>query len=568
MLKFIKKFQLIDFTVNENNHALFLIIPFIILLSNWLINGVCFETNDDYAMMAIVSGMRTGTPMPDTMFCNIIWGMLLSCLYRISGAISWYAIIYFLIIYFSLCVVYKNCLYLFDYKFIFGTFIFVCVYYSIFYWYSIILQFTTIPAYSGMAALLLMSRVENDEAYLDKKTKAFILLSFFAIILRTDVGYLFTLALILYGLSLRFFYKKKTEKFIIIGVIIQGVTWFINFVYMKTTEWGAFVQYNAQRAKWTDYPRLQYEDNPELYNSLGWTKWFYDLADNWFFLDEHFTKESLKTINNAYSESTNILTRYSIRELVHHIIEAGNTCLFFSLIIIVMSIILVSIKLKKIRELVIVVAYCAFSLILLLYLAAAGRLLFRVLFAIILLFVVPSIFVVLSEEQSKKLINTTLIIKHDLFIVGCLLIIFSVCSNEGLYRNAINYEKENEENKTNGELLNELAIKYPNSYFIYDYSLRNFLDPFATYPKEKPSNIKFWGGWETNSPIDMEQIHVNGFDKMYAENFFDERVFFVSKSNCSDIEELLLPYMQDRFSECYLETILIEDKYTVYQFRK
>lgn len=57
--------------------------------------GVCtptFDTNDDVGMMLIADGTYFGEPKPHLVFQNPVVGLALSSLYRLTGAVNWYAI--------------------------------------------------------------------------------------------------------------------------------------------------------------------------------------------------------------------------------------------------------------------------------------------------------------------------------------------------------------------------------------------------------------------------------------------------------------------------------------------
>ena len=89
---------MISFLKDRRDIILSAIITCTILTASWLICGISFETNDDTAIMMFVSGAKTGTPTAATIFCNVLWGAFVSSLYRISGYIPWYTIIYMILI--------------------------------------------------------------------------------------------------------------------------------------------------------------------------------------------------------------------------------------------------------------------------------------------------------------------------------------------------------------------------------------------------------------------------------------------------------------------------------------
>lgn len=550
---------------------LLICVPLIVLLLTWKYNTICFETNDDYFLMSIVAGFKTGKPSPNMMFCNIIWGWIISSLYRITQVIPWYTISFLLIIYTSLIIIYDVCLHAFENQIIKGTITFVFLYLCILCWYTTILQFTTIPAYAGIAALLLMIKeeIEPSEKIVDFRYIAFIILSLCAVLLRSDVSYLFTLALILYGLCLKFGYSIKTDKYIFTGVTIQVITWLVNLIYNQVTEWGDYWAYNAVRAQWADHPGLTFVDNPQIYSSVGWTEKFYNLATSWFYLDEHFTKEALTTITEAYSTNTNLLNGYSITDLFMSVLCAGVTGFKIAIGLLMLFIITKTIYAKAIKDFLTIVFFSIITTMLLFYLAISGRLIFRVQFTIMIIFLLPAIFIVLIRKYDGTTnILYRVFVNGLATVVAAFVIIISLTTESGLYRNMAEYSKWHTGQQTTVYYANELAMEFPNSYFIYDFNLALAGSPFLTYPGKKPCNMQYWGGWETYSPIDKQQLIVNGFQNMYPEDFFNERVFFISLINSTQIQDLLVPYMEERYPGCYLEQILQNERFIVYQFRR
>ena len=569
---------LVNIMIKKDNYnskmmriILLLGVPFVILMITWKLNTICFETNDDYSLMSIVAGFRTGTPSPNMMFCNIIWGWGISVLYRITEIVPWYTVAFLSVIYLSLVVVYDTCMYIFRKSVIKGTIFFIGLYLCVLCWYTTILEFTTIPAYAGTAAILLMAeeKEQSFERIINRRFILFIPLVCCAVLLRTDVGYLFTFALVLYGVWLKFWYKVKTDKYIISGIIIQGITWFINFIYIQFSEWKDYWDYNSTRAQWADHPSLNYSQNPELYKSIGWSENFYNLARNWFYLDEHFNKESLDKLNEAYSSNADILNGYSLRELLSRVFcggVPGFQIAFGLLILYAFAMIIIT---KEKRDVLTIVLFSAINFVLLFNVAISGRLIFRVQFSIMLMFLIPAIFIVLFGKQDRCSTTTyRLMLKGLCTSILMVMITISLSSEKGLYKNMAEYSKWHTGQQTTVFFANELAMEFPNSYFIYDFNLALAGNPFSTYPEQKPNNIRYWGGWEAYSPIDKQQLNVNGFEKFYLEDFFNERVFLVSLHSSTLIQDLLVPYMEEKFPGCYLEEVLQNERFIVYQFRK
>lgn len=547
-----------------------ILVPLIIMVASWHYNVVCFETNDDYAMMSIVAGFRTGTPMPDTMFCNIIWGTFISTLYRLIGSIPWYAIAYFVIIYLSLVVIYDACICICNGKIVYGTLMVCTMYICIFCWYTVILQFTVVPAFSGLAAILLMIKEKDkpQSRLINSRLILFLVLAFFSTILRRQVAFLFIGSLMIYGIVLYIYYKVSVKKYLLSGGVILLITWVINYWHIHTTEWAGFWNYTVARSQWIDYQSLDYYENIDLYQSVGWTEKFYKLASNWFFLDKHFSLDKLLIINEMSNGNNVVFNDIALQKIFQAVINGGVRGFYISIIAsFILLLILLLVKKRK-KEIIIFCGGSIATLILLMYIALTGRILFRVVFAIILLFYIPALVISLNKNFVEELVCLGKILQIPVLIIACTLTIYSVTATDGLYKNMENFSKGIEEQQEVCTCLNNFVVQYPNSYFIYDMSLALSGSPFETHPDEKPSNVRFWGGWEAFSPIDNQQLAGNRFKSMYVEDFFNDRVFFISARYSTQISDLLLPYMQEQYADCYLEELFTYEWLKIYQFKK
>lgn len=83
----------------------------------------------------------------------------------------------------------------------------------------------------------------------------------------------------------------------ILGILFAGLVLFDRSMYEKDPVWANFVQYNNTRSELMDYGMPEYEDNEELYKSLGVSRAAYDLFDTWNSGDTHvFSTEVMKKL--------------------------------------------------------------------------------------------------------------------------------------------------------------------------------------------------------------------------------------------------------------------------------
>lgn len=62
-------------------------------------------------------------------------------------------------------------------------------------------------------------------------------------------------------------------------------------------EWQEFTEVNVARSDYCDYPHVEYDDDPELYQSVGWTRTVSDCVSSWLFFDERVTASSFEALS-------------------------------------------------------------------------------------------------------------------------------------------------------------------------------------------------------------------------------------------------------------------------------
>ena len=71
-----------------------------------------------------------------------------------------------------------------------------------------------------------------------------------------------------------------------------------------------YVTFNAARSRFNDYPHDTYDNNPALFQEVGWDRDLYKLAVNWFFMDDAINREAFEHITQGsriQARSTNLV---------------------------------------------------------------------------------------------------------------------------------------------------------------------------------------------------------------------------------------------------------------------
>lgn len=543
---------------------------FALLLLTWLLVPIIFETNDDAFLMGCVSGGRTGKPEANTIFSLFLWGRMVSALYMIHAGIPWYTLSFLILIDLSLTAVCYCCVTAFPK---WGGSMFCLLYFGMFIYYSVIIQFTLVSAYCGIAAISLMLIEKKEECSRKDiviKNILIFLFMFFSVNIRSKVGYLVlgSAAAAVCFEVLRYFLKasdrQKVKKMalsflVICSTVIISVG--IHKIHEALDDWGEFREYHAERANFTDYSKLDYESNKELFDEIGWSEKFYVLAKGWFFMDERISTESFRKINERN---------------VHEPIDVGFWYLHDNFpkielqikVWVVLLLFLLADALwhrkggygRNIVSFLWLFVWLAETL----YFAHGGRMMERVVEAWTLLAVIPSILGMagngLETDRERKESVAVSAVVSVLALMLCVKCVRSPYGGLGAAGSFSHGRSGARTTQANGE---DYAMAHPENLYIYEPSLSKGGGPWRVYPKSKPYNLISWGGSYYNSPLYYEQLRQNGFEHIYEEDFFRENVYFMAGK---EPNEKLIDLMEEKFPGCTYEITDEGEGFIVYKF--
>lgn len=99
------------------------------------------------------------------------------------------------------------------------------------------------------------------------------------------------------------------QSALVIVLLIVGAV-FANSAIRSTEDWIEYKNFDTARYKMQDYPHDYASDNPELYESIGWTKGLNDLTgeETWsyFMMDSRVNIEAFNTISNTSNATKNL----------------------------------------------------------------------------------------------------------------------------------------------------------------------------------------------------------------------------------------------------------------------
>lgn len=544
----------------------------------WACFRIRFEVADDAEYMAYVAGFRTGTPTPSMLYCGYLWGLILSTLYRITGAVPWYTIAFMTLIYASLVAISKSMLKSAQrarFPLWLALCLFVALFIGVFSLYLVALQFTVVAAFCGAGALsLLLTAYEKDAKGQRTADMVFAaLMMLFCFNIRAEIGYI-ALLLLVCSFVLRLLLDKGRWRglalYMTVLAAVCGLSLGATRLYESGPEWKAYHAYKDARTQYTDFSHLPFEEYPEVYADVGWDEALYRLVDHWFFMDERVNTGSFQKLNDArdaYTVRAPLLQRFKTAATNARPMIGNPYCLFLAacLALICIACFVFLWRGTKDRWLSLLpLGYGLAAAALLLYtlMAYNGWLPQRVYAAMLFMAIVcaavllPYTYGALRSDGKERARHAWICC---VIIAACIGLCGSIICVKKL--GPPKWDQAHE--TTAGPAKEAYAVAHHENIYVYDASLLGTGDPFCTYTDIKPNNLIYWGGTAMFSPPYYEQLRSLGYGELYADSFFDERVYLLCASEPSGD---FLAYMEGRFPGCVYTAVERLDGFAVYSF--
>lgn len=559
----------------DKHRLLFSIVIVAILLAlTWALIPLSFETNDDAFLMGYLSGGRTGKPESDIIFNTFLWGKFVSVFYIVCATIPWYTLIFLSLIALSLVTVCYCVVSSFPE---WGGSLFCLLYFCMFLYYSVILQYTMVSAYCGIAAvsLMLFDKREEDRKYYIIKNILIFSFAFFAVNIRPKVGYLILgNAAVVGGLEILRYLLKVADKRKIRNMVISFITICVatgisisgNNICKSLGEREVFQEYHTERVAFTDYSKLDFESNKDLFDEIGWSEDFYELVKRWFFMDETVNAETLRQINERNEHGSIRVGRGLLHDWFPKI---EFQVIVWVLLLIFLFADAVRHRGGRYKRSIVSFVWLFVWFVETQYFGYTGRVIERAFESWTLLAVIPSILGMAGDcsaveeetEEKKRHIAGSAIIS----VLALLICIICVRHPSGGYVRAKAFSLARSEAKIIQANMEDYAMEHPENLYIYGTSLSGEGSPWRVYREGLPYNLIFWGGSFYNSPVYYAQIRKNGFDHIFEEDFFEENVYFIAKEKP---DENLLNVMEEKFPGCTWEITDEADGFIVYRYNE
>lgn len=555
--------------MRDRHRVLFSFILVATLLAlTWSWIPITFETNDDAFMMNCLSGGKTGKPEADTIFSLFLWGKMVSSLYVINMGIPWYTLIFLGLIALSLTTVCYCVVFSFPKM---GGCLFCLLYFCMFLYYSVIVQYTVVSAYCGVAAvsLLMIEKKDEDRKHIIIRNIIIIFFTFFAVNIRGRVGYLvlgnaaFAICLEILRCLLKAADRRKIKKmffsfFAILAVVVISLT--VNDIRESLEGWEDFREFNSERVSFTDYSKLDYESNKDLFDEIGWSEDFYGLVKNWFFMDESVNAETLGKINERNVHSPIRIGRSLLHDWFPKIEFQLKVWVLLLLLFLTDAVIR---RERGYRRSLVSFLWLFVWFVETQYFGYTGRVMERAFEAWTLLAVIPSVLgsaddcQVTGEKTGSTAESTVISILALAFCIVCVL------HPNGGYLKAKEFSLARIETKKTQAGIEDYVIEHSKNLYISGISLSREGGPWRVYTEGLPYNFIFWGGSFYNSPLYYTQLRRNGFEHIYMDDFLEENVYFIAKEKP---DENLCRVMGEKFPGCTYMITDEKDGFIVYKF--
>lgn len=534
-----------------------------------------FGTNDDSAMMYLIAGYFTGETEVLPYVLNIGYSSIVAALYEVLPIFPWYTLSLIGLQQISMAVIgyifikNKN---EFRASVLIAVGVYIFLYVIAFMYPMIMLSYTTVSALCGAAAIMAVrDAITADDARLKKNVVrliGFSILFYFTANLRMQIGFITTVIIIClvggnYIISRRGG-GYRLLVYLFMSLLILAVSACTNTYYCKNNGWEDFISFNTARAKWSDYEHLDYDNNSEIYRSIGWDKNDYLLAQKACLMMKNVNTETFVYLNGLREKENNEDSKSLYLELKSTLSRIIVSHLYVGIVLswLVILVILSYLQLKvtnteSVYRKHLLMSWMCFLifLCLIIYLSYIGRILTRLFFMCLILSLPLGIYEILC---SMSMLDMTKVARIIIGVTVIPILIISGISAHPRSRRPT-YELSN--------MVQDYVLNNKENFYVYDVSITDPYDPFKVFDDldRTPVNMYFWGGWLYNSPLFYKQLQANGLTQLKLSDMLYNNMYFIGSA---ENMELLNKYYQQNYSNVEVNIIYECDKFIVYCYRK
>ena len=515
--------------------------------------GMKYHTNDDTAIQNTLAGIGLGTPYPVHQFINVLISYPLSWLYRLFPGINWWFFYSHMLMFAGLLAV-NLCIWFLAERNQYPLVPAVCLMLltDIIYFIFPIsyIAFTVVAGTIGTGAVALVMTPWGKH----RKTQVIlvIVLYILAVCHRSDSGKVIACYLVLAILYTTLCGRQDKERpepqtaetknrnrcvpgkwFCILAAIFflcvgTYTLTEVNRTVQNRINGEDFVQFNRARSSFMDYPVDSYEENPQIYQDVGWDETTYLLVNRkWCFLDDAVTTENFQyLVENSRKErsTTDLKTIISRWNTLH---EDQKTRGIGWVWLMISAAVLLSIILNwDAKRFLIWLLNITGTATLVIYQLYAGRIFYRTEIICLL----PSVLIHLCVMMNRL---GSLPKKRIGYLVSVLALVFCLPAAADAINPAFDpAEKEavfNEE--INEGALQQYTQSHKDTVFIKQVKLTTNRSPILRVSDRQATNVIGWGGSGFFSKANRLILEANGITKLDGELFKRDNVRLISNTN-------------------------------------
>ena len=513
----------------------------------------CFDSNDDRAIQTLVNGARYSSD-PHLVFQNYLLGCLLLALYSLPLRLPWYTLLQ----YAALVCAFTGLVWTIENRMRsrLGTVVSILVLIFAGYETFTLFQFTrTAGVVSACGMLVLAEAAAADPGKINRKAAAAgLLLGCFGFMFRVYGSFPVFAVTCPMALPILLDHRGKGKKeyfqhilrrlapFALLGAACLGLYAFDREMYRISPDWAAYKASVDDRTELLDYGFPDFNQQREVYDSLGINGTAFDMFYGWNFADpDVFSPQAARTLNDLRPRQR--LSRGLVRSFVltylPHIMKEWYACLFwFALFLWLTS------GKKRLREWMIGAFTLGLFGLLHFYLFFSGRYwLGRVDFILWFSCSVPFLWM----SRGTKVLRAVLI------AAVCFAAVAGMRGElPGIeWRTQAKMQTLKKTNKRIRKRYRKLAKDKDHLYIARLPSIMpgEGYEPFDVMPEKIAANVLSLGGWMVYTGPYMETMRAYGVDNPFRDLVDNDKVFLVDYDVGSTLDYLHSYYCETAAAE-------------------
>lgn len=502
-----------------------------------------YLTNDDASVQSAMAGALEGGPLPLNLVSRIVSTAIVAPLYAAIPTVQWWHVYSvtllgagaLLITYAILLLCSKD-----RFGVVVGALLAALLDLALVAFPLCRVSFTTVPAVLGAGAMAWYFASPSREtlrvriacvvlfvlAISHRQASGLVPLGFFAlVVLHATLAH--------YGVSVHSLLKAL--PFLAALGCVAAVMVFGGRALNANVNSPEFQRFNSARIRYMDYPHDSYEENPALYQEVGWDETLYRLVDDWCFMDSRVNAQTLSQLSkNSTATAVERPSVSGVQEALNGIqdnADQAKACLAVWVVVTLVTLVALVVFHDGLGAVTLLLGGLV-TVGLIAYQFAQGRILYRSLFVILMPAAVLGALLLcnlLRTDRQKRLRSAAVL------VLCALLLPLSYLS----LRNTFDDGEANAlmESSRIEECINQYAIAHKPTVFVRHMGVASCTDPGALYPYDKPTNVFPWGGSQFGSNSFMAKLDKNGLENLDGSIFRDKGALFVCSTNLEELDQ-------------------------------